>query len=190
MSVLAKTRGWSRSAAARAGKCSPRPSPGCRGNRMGRPARLGAPAALRDREVSSLRRKMAVGLWAECGPACAWCACSGQKPAFPASGEVAKPLRKRSDCCARVNTKIFNGSRLMCVFRSHSLPLEREILLLRERASRKQPGDSDAAASFVQNQVYRPHHCGRVHEGGLDQPSQGMGRGARGAGPLWQVCEV
>lgn len=72
----------------------------------------------------------------------------------------------------------------MCVFRSHSLPMEREILQLRERPGRKQPGDSNAAASYVQNQVYGPHHCGRVHEGGLDQPCQGMGRGARGPGSL------
>lgn len=62
----------------------------------------------------------------------------------------------------------------MVCFRSQSLPLERKILQLRERAGRKQRGDSDAAASCVQNQVHGPHHCGRVHEGGLDQPSQGM----------------
>lgn len=58
--------------------------------------------------------------------------------------------------------------------RGHSMSLEREILQLRERAGRKQRGDSDAAASHVQNQVYWPHHGSRVHEGGLDQPSQGI----------------
>lgn len=62
--------------------------------------------------------------------------------------------------CTCTNTTVFNGSCLMCVFCSHSLPMEREILQLRERPGRKQPGDSNAAASHVQNQVYWPHHCG------------------------------
>lgn len=89
-------------------------------------------------------------------------ACCGQagsplsvlRPSLRVNTAPSKALR----LLALANTKMFSWSRLI-VFLSHSLSLEREILQLRERAGRK-PGDTNAAASYIQNQSNWPHHCG------------------------------